>query len=138
MNQSDKPGSGAAVIFLLSQIFMNGLLLYMCVNRTFRISNAALVAVILVVLAVDIAYLFFYLSFIHRLALSEFTREVEHSCQSLHNRYLEYGKAQSDYQKETHDVINAQFTYHSLLNQGKTEAAEQFRVSKIEEWKTPS
>lgn len=138
MNHSGLSKSGVAVIFVLSQISINGLLLYMCMNREFRISNAILVIVLIIAFVADVAYLFYYLSFIHRLYLSEFSKEVENSCQSLYDHYLEYGKAQKEYQKETHDVINAQFTYHSLLDQGKTDEAEQFRISKINEWKTQS
>ena len=76
--------------------------------------------------------------YIKDLYVAEYAKELEAHCKSLLRSYQAFGAQQTAFQKQTHDVLNAQFTYHALIEQGKTEEAEQYRNQKQKEWRQES
>lgn len=94
---------------------------------------------IILVTFVTYIYTFYeYVSYIRKLYIAEYSHKLEENCRSLLTSFQSFGAQQREFQKETHDILNAQFTYHSLLDQGKKDEAERYRLQKQEEWRQKS
>lgn len=126
------------LFFILAQIITISLLLVMSRRPDLFLPSPVF---LLIILATFLTYLytsFEFVSYIRELYIAEYSHKLEENCRSLLTSYQSFGAQQREFQKETHDILNAQFTYHSLLDQGKKDEAERYRLQKQEEWRQKS
>lgn len=126
------------LFFILSQIIAISLLFVMSRRPDLFLPSPVF---LLIILATFLTYLytsFEFVSYIRELYIAEYSHKLEENCRSLLASYQSFGAQQREFQKETHDILNAQFTYHSLLDQGKKDEAERYRLQKQEEWRQKS
>ena len=128
------PGIFPAVIFILSQIMIFSLFAVMNFNPAFRLGNGTVILILLLITGADLYYLYYFLSSMRTMVQARYAEMTEENCQKLLASYQKTGNAQKKLENDVHDIVNAQFTYHSLLEQGKTEEAEEFRAEKQREW----
>ena len=128
------PGIFPAVIFILSQIMIFSLFAVMNFNPAFRLGNGTVILILLLITGADLYYLYYFLSSMKTMVQARYAEITEEKCQKLLASYQKTGSAQKKLETGVHDIVNAQFTYHSLLEQVKNEDAENFRKQKQDEW----
>jgi len=126
------------LFFILAQIITISLLLVMSRRPDLFLPSPVFLLIILVTFVTYIYTFYEFVSYIRKLYIAEYSHRLEENCRSLLTSYQSFGAQQREFQKETHDILNAQFTYHSLLNQGKKDEAERYRLQKQEEWRQKS
>ena len=126
------------LFFILAQIITISLLLVMSRRPDLFLPSPVFLLIILVTFVTYIYTFYEFVSYIRKLYIAEYSHRLEENCRSLLTSYQSFGAQQREFQKETHDILNAQFTYHSLLNQGKKNEAERYRLQKQEEWRQKS
>ena len=128
------PGIFPAAVFILSQILLFSLFAVMNRNPGLRLGNGTVILILLLVTCADLYYLHYFLSSMKLIVQARYAEQTEENCRQLLASYQKLGSAQKKLETDVHDIVNAQFTYHSLLEQGKTNEAEQFRTRKQREW----
>ena len=126
------------LFFILAQIITISLLLVMSRRPDLFLPSPVFLLIILVTFVTYIYTFYEFVSYIRKLYIAEYSHRLEENCRSLLTSYQSFGAQQREFQKETHDILNAQFTYHSLLDQGKKDEAERYRLQKQEEWRQKS
>lgn len=126
------------LFFILAQIITISLLLVMSRRPDLFLPSPVFLLIILVTFVTYIYTFYEFVSYIRKLYIAEYSHRLEKNCRSLLTSYQSFGAQQREFQKETHDILNAQFTYHSLLDQGKKDEAERYRLQKQEEWRQKS
>ena len=123
-----------AILFILSQILIFSLFALMNFNPAFRLGNGTVILILLLITGADLYYLYYFLSSMKTMVQARYAEITEEKCQKLLASYQKTGSAQKKLETSVHDIVNAQFTYHSLLEQGKNAEAEEFRAEKQREW----
>ena len=118
------PGIFPAVIFILSQIMIFSLFAVMNFNPAFRLGNGTVILILLLITGADLYYLYYFLSSMKTMVQARYAEMTEENCRQLLASYQKTGNAQKELEAGVHDIVNAQFTYHSLLEQVKNEDAE--------------
>lgn len=126
------------LFFILSQILNISLLLIMSRRPDLFLPSPVFLLIILVTFITFIYTAKEFIAYIRKLYIAEYSHKLEEHCKSLQASYQSFGDQQLEFQKQTHDILNAQFTYHSLIEQGKKDEAEQYRMQKQEEWRQES
>lgn len=126
------------LFFILTQIAVITLLFVMSRNPGLYLPEPVFLLIILVTFSAYASSINEFIRYIKDLYVAEYAKELEAHCKSLLRSYQAFGAQQTAFQKQTHDVLNAQFTYHALIEQGKTEEAEQYRNQKQKEWRQES
>ena len=134
MPEKNQSKSHLALVFIISQLVIITLLWTVNTRPDIHFPDFALLLFLIICFIVNLLYLEFFFSIIRSRYLTEYMRNTEENCQTLLASYHKLGSKQKDLQKETHDIINAQFTYHNYLSEGNKEAAEDFRRTIQQKW----
>ena len=122
--------------FVLFQLLMAGLLVLLNSRPEYSVPPGILICIIACAIVSDALYIHYFMAYFRELYSAEYVRKRKAYCQTLLESYNAFGIRQKKLQKDVHDVFNAQFTYHSLLEENRTEDAERFRAEKQNEWRT--
>lgn len=125
-------------MFLLAQIIVNIVLVRLILHPALVIADLDLFFLIVIITVTDFLFIFYFLEVVRENYISLYSRETEQRCQELVQSYRLLGEKQTRLSNEAHDIINAQFTYHSLLNAGEPDQAEAYRIRKQNEWSQES
>lgn len=134
MPNKNRTNSYWALVFIISQLVIIALLWTVNSSPDIHFPDFALLLFLIMCFIANLLYLEFFFSIVRSRYLTEYMRNTEANCQELLASYHKLGSKQKVLQKETHDIINVQFTYHNYLSEGNNEAAESFRRMIQQKW----
>ena len=116
------------VLFIVEVVFLN-------FHYAMDVPNSAVFLLAFVILAANLLYYRFFMKTIHMLEEEMELLRRKKETEVLLKPYEELAAQQLRLREEVHDILNAQFTYHSLENAGEHEKAEAYRGPKLREWR---
>lgn len=120
---------------ILGQIFLIGLLVFFNSHPAFRPSFGLILFAVAVVLVLDVYVFFLYRDTIRSQISEVYIQELRDSFSRLLKPYQTLSLRQKTIRDEVHEILNAQFSYHSLITEGDTAKAEEFRLTMQSQWK---
>ena len=121
--------------YISANILLISLLVYLNAHPDVRLSRIQVLLLCLFLLPADILLVLQFFHFVQNADAKLYQISRLRQNEKLLRPYLTCSQQQKKTRNELHDILNAQFSYYSLLNDGSTEEAERFRNRTEERWR---